>query len=125
MSTNLITKAIHTVVKDVHLKNIKRIEIKFDPFTTTATSIRNFLFYISSSRVRQSNIKCSIKTSVVNDRSEPVAFVTVETGHKYLFKTGNLTTLEFVEEFYKLLKKHNPEQPLDDSLVHYKKLKAR
>ncbi|XP_067124646.1 large ribosomal subunit protein mL53 [Centruroides vittatus] len=113
-SVNPVAKATFTLLKEFHLKGIKRIEVKFDPFHPNVKSIRDFVYYLSAPRIRQSNVKCAFKTSVVNDRSEPTALVTVDSGHKYLFKTGNLTSLEVVQEFHKILQKHAPQEKIDE-----------
>lgn len=109
-----VAKATYELLKEFHLKGIKRIEVKFDPFHSSVKSIRDFIFHLSSPRIRQTNIKCVFKTSVVNDRSEPTALVTVDSGHKYLLKTENLTSLEIIQEFYKILTKHSPQEVTED-----------
>ena len=64
-------KLLFTESKKVNLKPVKRITVDFDPFVPASVNVRKFLFATSDVETRETNLKCSFKTTVVNDRSEP------------------------------------------------------
>ncbi|XP_077561312.1 mitochondrial ribosomal protein L53 isoform X2 [Haemaphysalis longicornis] len=66
-----LRQATGQAVKALHLEHFKRVTVKFDPFHSNATPIRDFLYYVSSTQVRQTNPECALKAEVVCDRSEP------------------------------------------------------
>ncbi|XP_023224198.1 39S ribosomal protein L53, mitochondrial-like isoform X2 [Centruroides sculpturatus] len=96
-SVNPVAKATHTLLKEFHLKGIKRVEVKFDPFHPNVKSIRDFVYYLSAPRIRQSNVKCAFKTSVVNDRSEPTALVTIGSRYQLSFRTFLLIKINIIK----------------------------
>lgn len=61
------------------------------------------LTLFNQERVRDTNPNCTVKTTVVCDRSEPTIKVTLVSGHKILFKTQNLETVEILKKFNELV----------------------
>ncbi|KAI8438662.1 hypothetical protein MSG28_011085 [Choristoneura fumiferana] len=104
-----VVSAIGKQLKAVNLKAAKRITVKFDPFSDNVTETRNFLHYISSSKIALTNPNCSLKTEILCNRSDPIVDITItpsiaETANlkKVTLKSGNLTCLELLQ----LLNKH-------------------
>lgn len=104
-----VVSAIGKQLRGVNLKAAKRITVKFDPFSDNVTHTRNFLHYISSSKIALTNPNCSLKTEIICDRSEPSVDITLvpsvaETAKvkNITLKSGNLTCLELLQ----LLNKH-------------------
>ncbi|XP_063375668.1 large ribosomal subunit protein mL53 [Cydia amplana] len=104
-----VVSAIGKQLRAVNLKAAKRITVKFDPFGNNVTETRNFLHYISSSKIALTNPNCALKTDIVCDRSEPTVDIILtpsiaETANykKVTLKSGNLTCLELLQ----LLNKH-------------------
>ncbi|XP_076338804.1 mitochondrial ribosomal protein L53 [Tachypleus tridentatus] len=100
---NPVKKALYKTVKELHLRPVQQVKIKFDPFHPNVESVRNLLFFLSIKRVRESNMKCSLKTEVTNDRSEPQVDLKLASGQKVIFKTSNLTSLELTREFLNIV----------------------
>jgi hypothetical protein len=64
-------KLVSEEANKLNLKPVKRITVDFDPFVPSSRHVRKFLYATSSVDIRETNLKCSFKTNVVNDRSEP------------------------------------------------------
>ncbi|XP_013786570.1 39S ribosomal protein L53, mitochondrial-like [Limulus polyphemus] len=75
-----VKMALYRTVKELHLRPVQQVKIKFDPFHPNVESVRDLLFFLSIQRVRESNTKCSLKTEVANDRSEPQVDVKLASG---------------------------------------------
>ncbi|KAH7953582.1 hypothetical protein HPB49_010342 [Dermacentor silvarum] len=73
MSTTVrvLRQAVGQAAKALHLEPFKRVTVRIDPFHSNATPVRDFLFHVSTSRVRLTNPECALKTEVLCDRSEP------------------------------------------------------
>ncbi|KAJ8881044.1 hypothetical protein PR048_017517 [Dryococelus australis] len=103
--------AITHQLRTVTLKPLKKIDVTFDPFGENAKDIREFMFFISSPKVRQTNPSCPIRANVVNDRSEPNIVLKLINGENLIFRSGNLTTLEL----FKLLNNYvTPLAPVEE-----------
>ncbi|KAK7068566.1 ribosomal protein, L53 [Halocaridina rubra] len=94
-----IYSAIAKNCKILNLKPAKRIEFNFDPFGENVLSTRNVLTYLTQDKVRDTNPKCIIKTNVLCNRANPSINIAFDTGHKLIFKTQNLSTLEVLQLF--------------------------
>lgn len=86
-----------------HLKTVKNVTFRFDPFSPNVRSCRDILSILGSNNVRSTNEKCRVKTKVQSDRSEPLFDVEFDDGSKVLFKTENLTTVELMTLFNKVI----------------------
>jgi len=69
------------------------------------------MFQLSVPKRRVSNPSCILKADVRSDKYDPEMTVLFSNGHKALFKTKNLTTIEMVVEFNRLCKQHEIKQP--------------
>ncbi|XP_027214999.1 large ribosomal subunit protein mL53 [Penaeus vannamei] len=98
-----LAAAIAKESKILSFKPAKKIEFSFDPFRERTLSLRRMLTLFNQERVRDTNPNCTVKTTVVCDRSEPTIKVTLVSGHKILFKTQNLETVEILKKFNELV----------------------
>lgn len=103
--------ALHKELQKMHIRPLKKMRFQFDPFHQDAHKLRNFLFHVSSKRIRKTSDVCTIKTDVVNDRSEPTLSLSLDNGTEVIFKTSNLSTLEIAQEFNKIVERfYVPEE---------------
>merc|ERR1719357_1604949 len=65
-------------------------------------SFRDCLFMFSSEKISNTNLRCLIKTDIV-DNAEPSISVTLGEGKNFVFKTSNLNSLEVLQEFNKIV----------------------
>ncbi|XP_042887360.1 39S ribosomal protein L53, mitochondrial-like [Penaeus japonicus] len=98
-----LVAAIAKQSKILNFKPAKKIEFSFDPLRERVVSARCALSIFNQERVRDTNPNCIVKTTVVCDRSEPTIKITLVSGHKILFKTQNLETLEILKKFNELV----------------------
>lgn len=104
--------ALHKELQMLHLRPIKKMRFQFDPFHPDAHKLRDFLFHVSSKRIRKTSDICTIGTDIVNDRSEPLLKLLLDNGTEVIFKTSNLSTLEITQEFKKIVERfYVPEVP--------------
>lgn len=66
----------------LNLKNIKRLEAKFNPFHPNAAAIREFYFGVSTKKISKTNVECILKATVVTDKSDPLVTVQFQDNHK-------------------------------------------
>ena len=52
----------------------------FDPMTENCHSLRNFMFFWNTKKIRRTNLKLATKVSVVDDRSEPTILMNLNDG---------------------------------------------
>nr|XP_012218569.1 PREDICTED: 39S ribosomal protein L53, mitochondrial [Linepithema humile]XP_012218570.1 PREDICTED: 39S ribosomal protein L53, mitochondrial [Linepithema humile] len=106
-----VYSAILKQLKRVDLKPVKKINIRFDPFHEHVIDTRNFLQYITSSKISATNPYCSIKTEIVCDRSEPTVTFNLQAGEKIVLKTALLTTLNILELYNQHITRLIPPDP--------------
>ncbi|KAI1289314.1 39S ribosomal protein L53, mitochondrial [Halotydeus destructor] len=94
-------KALYTSIKTFNLKHVNRVEFSFDPFHPNVASIREIVFQVSNPKLRNTNLKCSFKTTIATDRSEPQVKVKLENGKTLLYKTSLLSSLEIIDHWKK------------------------
>uniref|UniRef100_A0A2R5L8P0 Large ribosomal subunit protein mL53 n=1 Tax=Ornithodoros turicata TaxID=34597 RepID=A0A2R5L8P0_9ACAR len=92
---NAVRVAVYSLAKDLDLKPFKRITFKFDPFHHNAAEVRDSLHLMSSSRVRQTNVQCVLKTEVT--RTAPCIELQLNGGKNVLIRASDLTQLEILE----------------------------
>merc|ERR1711928_199475 len=97
-----IYSAIGKQLNSVNLKPVQKIVFKFDPFQQNVTTVRDCLFMFSSEKISNTNLRCLIKTDIV-DNAEPSISVTLGEGKNFVFKTSNLNSLEVLQEFNKIV----------------------
>ncbi|XP_075213151.1 mitochondrial ribosomal protein L53 [Lycorma delicatula] len=96
-SSGGLSSGIAKQINSLNLKPVKRILLKFDPFTPESVETRSFLYSITSKKARDSNPACPIKTEVLCDRSEPSVHFQLTNGESVIFKSKNLTALEMLK----------------------------
>ncbi|CAL8074018.1 unnamed protein product [Orchesella dallaii] len=121
-----IFNVIISEVKRVSLQPVQRVTYTFDPFHENAKTVRDLMFILSFPKIRETNYKCAFKTNVVCDRSEGSVECKLENGKSVLFKTGNLTTLEILQQLNKVvLPLVPPPQDLSASIPKTKSQKKK
>jgi len=91
-------------VKKLDLRPLNRVTYTFDPFhATAAANFRRVMHILSAPKVRDTNYKCIFKTEVVCDNSEPVMLCVLGDGRKLKFEAGNLTPLELLSNFNRIV----------------------
>lgn len=125
--------ALFNLMKDFSLRGIQRIDFSFDPFSsqsvssirfvifidhditvsfTTISLHRNVSFHVSAERIRLTNTGCSLRTSVLTDRSEPSIRVVFDNNKKTIvYKTSNLTELEILRHLKDVVDAESPPIP--------------
>ncbi|XP_030046040.1 large ribosomal subunit protein mL53 [Microcaecilia unicolor] len=83
----------------VVLKTVKSISVRFCPFESNVRATREFLYAVSSSRARSSNINCDVTVDVKHDKSEPVINIIFGDGDRLVMKGAHLTTGEMLSAF--------------------------
>lgn len=56
---------------------------------------------VSAEKIRGSNPKCSIRNTVLTDRSDPVIRIELSNGQNVIYNTVNLTELEIFQHLKK------------------------
>lgn len=84
------------------LKDIRRLEVQFDPFHPNAASIREFWFGITDRKALKTNPQVVTKTKIVCDRSNPLVTVYFNDSHKLVLdgkylESGHL--LQLIRDF--------------------------
>jgi len=80
--------------KRANMQPVKKVTYSFDPMTSNWNSLRNFMFYWQTKKVKATNVKLMTKTEVLDDRSDPRVLFDLNDGRQLEVKTGNLTELE-------------------------------
>ncbi|KAG7176229.1 39S ribosomal protein L53, mitochondrial-like [Homarus americanus] len=87
----------------LNLKPVKRITFSFDPLSEKAIVVRHTLNFFHLEKVRESNLKCLLKTTVLSTRADPTIEVKLVNGKTLLFKAVNLQPLEILKKFNELV----------------------
>ena len=77
-----------------NLQPVKKVTYTFDPMTENHASLRHFMFFWNTKKVRATNLKLLVKTEIVDDRRDPVVVFQLNDGRTLEVRTGNLTELE-------------------------------
>ncbi|VVC36974.1 Ribosomal protein L53, mitochondrial [Cinara cedri] len=109
----------------LNLKPVKKVLIKFDPFAQNAVTARNFMYYLLSPKVINTNPLCLVRTEVENNRSEPTVEASLVNGESVLFKCNNLTVLEIFQQFNKHITPLAPKEELVVSTTKIDKKKGK
>ena len=54
-----------------NLQPVKKVTYTFDPMTSNWNSLRNFMFFWQTKKVKATNVKLMTKTEIVDDRRQP------------------------------------------------------
>lgn len=80
--------------RKANLQPVAKVTYTFDPMTSNWNSLRNFMFFWQTKKVRATAPKLITKTEVVDDRREPKVLFQLTDGRELEIKTANLTELE-------------------------------
>ncbi|XP_018016184.1 uncharacterized protein LOC108672927 [Hyalella azteca] len=107
-----LLSALGKQVKLLNYGGADRITVSFDPFTEKQQvfTIRSILSYLNQHKRRITNPKCALRTNILCDRSLPSVHVQLIDGSEVLFKTENLTTLEFLTNFNHMVSAKAPKK---------------
>lgn len=73
---------------------VKKVTYTFDPMTMNCHSLRNFMFFWNTVKIKRTNVKLLTKVDIVDDRREPTIVWNLHDGRDLEIRTGNLTELE-------------------------------
>lgn len=76
------------------MQPVKKVTYTFDPMTSNCDSMKSFMFYWQTKKVKATNVKLITKTEVLDDRSDPRILYDLNDGRQLEVRTGNLTELE-------------------------------
>ena len=68
--------------KRANLQPVKKVTYTFDPMTSNCDSMRSFMFYWQTKKVRATNVKLITKTEVLDDRSDPRILFDLQDGRQ-------------------------------------------
>ncbi|XP_050488559.1 39S ribosomal protein L53, mitochondrial [Bombus huntii] len=122
-----VISAIAKHLRNLTLKPVKSIDIKFDPFHDNALEARDFLFQITTPKIIATNPRCMVKPCVVSNLSEPIITFNLLSGDKIVCKGKNLTSLNILELYNKHITPLAPresEAEVEDTQLKRKKKKA-
>lgn len=77
-------------VYQLSLKNIKRLEVKLDPFHPNALNVREFYQGVTGKHRLKSNPECITKAVIVCDQSDPLVTVQFQNNHKLVLNSKYL-----------------------------------
>lgn len=94
------------------LKNIKRIEAKFDPFNPNASSVREFFQEVTSRRRLKQSPEIVTRSRVVCDNSDPLVTIQFVNNHKLVLNAKHLDTSHIVKliKQYELVHRNDPDE---------------
>ncbi|XP_076246692.1 mitochondrial ribosomal protein L53 [Calliopsis andreniformis] len=95
-----IISAIAKHLRNLTLKPVKSINVKFDPYHN-ALEARDFFFHITTPKIIATNPRCIVKPKIVSDLSEPEITVKLLSGDNIVFKSSHLTCLNILELYNK------------------------
>lgn len=101
-------------MKDVvtlSLRNIKRLEVQFDPFHPNASSIRTFYAGVTTKKRLKTNPECVFRAQIVDDNSDPLITVQFKDDHKLILNGRYLEPSHFVQliQEFEAIHKDEPE----------------
>ena len=68
--------------KKANLQPVTKVTYTFDPMLENYHSLRNFMFFWNTKKVKATNLKLIVKTEIVDDRSDPKIVFDVNDGRK-------------------------------------------
>jgi len=80
--------------KKANLQPVTKVTYTFDPMKENYHSLRNFMFFWNTKKVKATNIKLITQTKIVDDRSDPKVVFDLNDGRQLEIRSGNLTELE-------------------------------
>uniref|UniRef100_A0A914WSV8 Large ribosomal subunit protein mL53 n=1 Tax=Plectus sambesii TaxID=2011161 RepID=A0A914WSV8_9BILA len=90
-------------VRGLNLQKVKNIRVSFDPFHPNNRSLREFWAALSGPKVKTTNPQCLVKVDIRNDRRPPYFEANLADGHRLVFKTEHMHTMDIAMRFNRLL----------------------
>merc|ERR1712059_73655 len=84
----------HLEMRNSNLQPVKKVTYTFDPMTQNCHTLRNFMFFLNTKKVKKTNLKMVSKVEIVDDRRDPTILMNLADGRDLEIRTGNLTELE-------------------------------
>lgn len=84
------------------LKNVRRLEVQFDPFHSNAASVREFWHGITDRKALRTNPEVVTKTKIVCDNSDPLVKVQFVDNHRLILNAKYLESghlLQLIRQF--------------------------
>jgi len=91
------------------LKNIKKLEVKFDPFHPNALNVREFWAGVTDYKQLKTNPLIVTKAQIVSDGSDPLVTVQFIDEHKLVINGKNLESGHFLELIQQFGERHKNE----------------
>lgn len=93
------------------LKNIRRIEVKFNPFHENAANIREFYQGVTQKRRSKTNPECIFRAQVVCDNSDPLVTIQFRDNHKLVLNTKHIESGDIVKVIrqFEQIHRNDPE----------------
>lgn len=79
------------------LKNVKRLEVKFDPFHPNAGNVREFYQGVTYKKALKTNPELITKANIVCDRSDPLVTVQFADNHKLVINSKYLESNHIID----------------------------
>uniref|UniRef100_A0A6G1SNA8 Large ribosomal subunit protein mL53 n=1 Tax=Aceria tosichella TaxID=561515 RepID=A0A6G1SNA8_9ACAR len=79
------------------LKNIRRLEVKFDPFHPNSPNVREFWAGITDRKALKTNPELITKATIVSDQSDPLVTVHFVDNHKLVINGKYLESGHFLQ----------------------------
>ncbi|CAK9302148.1 unnamed protein product [Gordionus sp. m RMFG-2023] len=90
-------KPLSILIRNLNIHNTIKIDLNFDPFFKNQETIRQCLQIFTQKKQKKELSDLVIKTSVHNNRCEPMIGFTLSDGHKLMIKTLNLNSIDIEE----------------------------
>lgn len=79
------------------LKNVKRLEVQFDPFHPNAPNVREFWAGITDKKALKTNPELVTKAKIVSDGSDPLVTVHFQDNHKLVLNGKYMESGHFLQ----------------------------
>lgn len=79
------------------LKNVRRLEVKFDPFHPNAHNVREFWAGITDKKALKTNSEIITRARIVCDGSDPLVTVQYRDNHKLVLNGKHLESGHFLQ----------------------------
>ena len=81
--------------KRANLQPVKKVTYTFDPMTSNCDSMKSFMFYWQTKKVKATNVKLITKTEVLDDRSDPRILYDLNDGRQLEVGTKSFILIMF------------------------------
>merc|ERR1719369_2083003 len=88
------TMKFHLEMRKANLQPVIKVTYTFDPMTENCHTLRNFMFFLNTKKVKKTNLKMLSKVEIGDDRRDPTILMNLSDGRDLEIRTGNLTELE-------------------------------